>query len=231
MTLLASELQPNQEVSQTLTLQNTKSGTITIKYKWIKGAEVSTSSSPSLYKYSDYTSSSSSLTAPVGSKFHTQFGSCFKPCLPSEYILVTTNNDPIDKTYVGAFVGALSKNVVTVVYNKISGGLFDTCAEVFMDAFLKGLKNDATTGSGHFSVIYQCQNETLYNGNGKYKKVLSTYAKATVSGKLHQVLAVTCNLNDSIMLNFILMIPNETKPLAHFTTITSIAENSEAVTP
>ena len=166
--------------------------------------------------------------APSGTKFHTQFGSCFKPCLPSEYVLVTTNNDPIDKTYVGAFVGALSKNVVTVVYNRVSGGLFESCAEVFMDAFLKGLKNDATLGSGHFSVIYQCQNETLYDGNGKYKKVLSTYAKATISGTLHQVLAITCNLNDSIMLNFILMTPSDKIEADHFTLVWDIGTKTEA---
>ena len=222
----ANETTPGTDYPQALTLQNTKSGTISIRYKWIKGVAKTTSTVKSKYNFHDYSSSSSPSLTISGNKVHNKFGGVLKPSLPSEYILASTNNNPTDKTYVGAFVGAVSKNVVTVVYNRSFGTDFNLIAETFMGAFLKGLKVDS--GYGVFSVAKKLELDLVFDGQGKYKNVLKTEAKATVSGKVYQIVALTCNMRDEIMLNFVLMTPDSVLQNKHYTALCDIATSTEA---
>jgi len=81
--------------------------------------------------------------------------------------------------------------------------------------------------NSEFSVCFQGEDCTkVYNG--KFKKVLKTGAKATIIGKQHQVLALTCNLDDDIMLNFIVTTPESEIQAKHFQLLWNIANKTEA---
>jgi len=205
LTLHIKDLIPDKEYATPLTLNNTESGSLHIRYKWIKKH-----SGNSLE--GDFSSSSGHLTAHIDTDHtvHNKFGKVFKPCLPSSFELVASNNNPSEPSHLGVFVEPGTQQVMTIMYNRVQNNSFEKSAEAFIGSYFKGLKQDAEETFGSYQLVYQMKDcTTFFNGNGKYKKVFEHSAKATVNGKIMQIVGLSCNADDDLMLNFILMSPGQ----------------------
>ncbi|KAG2392535.1 hypothetical protein C9374_011260 [Naegleria lovaniensis] len=213
LTLSANEdILPDQEYSLSLPLRDTKSGTIYIKYKWIRDK----SNEEVIY---------SQLPSIPGLKYDMKFGATFIPCVPEEYFAITTNKDTTDMIFMEVFHGNIAKDELTVMYHKMDSS-FEKVADSFIANYLKHYQLDSEKKGSFKMLVKPTDYTSTYDGEGKFKKIIQTAFHTTSKGKPVNVIFLTCNYEDKVMLNFICKTREEAIYYTHYALLQGIATHS-----
>ncbi|KAF0974990.1 hypothetical protein FDP41_005743 [Naegleria fowleri] len=203
---------PDQEYSLSLPLRDVKSGTIYIKYKWIRDK----SNEEVIY---------SQLPSIPGLKYDMKFGTSFIPCVPDEYYAITTNKDTVEMIFTEVFHGNIAKDEVTVMYHRMDGP-FDKVSESFLSHYLKHYQMDQEKQGSFKMLVKSVDYSSTYDGEGKFKKTLQTAFQTTSKGKQANILILTCNFEEKVMLNFICKTREDSIYYTHYALLQGIATHS-----
>ncbi|KAF0973906.1 hypothetical protein FDP41_007293 [Naegleria fowleri] len=186
----------NKSYPVTLTLKDTKSGTLKVSYK-IKSASNATPSSSSI---------STNVCENNNFKFlTTEFPESFQPCVPKGFILVSLESNTANKVYA-VLVKISTGEVLTITYNDLLSTSFDSAAQVFLDVYLKGLKDGAAKKGGQYELISRDVDVT-HKINGNFSKVLECrcLSASSSTGKLLNCVCLTCGYASGVMANYVWM--------------------------
>ncbi|KAG2374461.1 hypothetical protein C9374_010745 [Naegleria lovaniensis] len=187
----------NKSYPVTLTLKDIKSGTLKVSYK-IKSSSTSNTNNASTSTTVGETNSFKIIT--------TEFPSSFQPCVPKDFILVSSDSNSANKVYVAVLVNLSTGEVLTITYNDLLSTPFDTAAQVFLDVYLKGLKDGADKKSGKYELISRDLNVT-HKINGNFSTVLESrcLTASSTTGRLLNCVCLTCGYPSGLMANYVWM--------------------------
>ena len=174
----------NHSTSVTLKLENTTTGTLTIRYNLMRPIPVPSTSTSQPPKH-----------IPNESLFHEyEFSPEFIPCVPSEFKLLNSKKDSHDKIWRAEFQGPVGPHheecIVQVSIHDLKSLKFEQVRSDYVNSYISTFSH---LGSSQFILIHR-DKELTPVFEGRYERVMEHLFRTSTSEGLLTVCCVTCLL-------------------------------------
>ncbi|KAG2375070.1 hypothetical protein C9374_010074 [Naegleria lovaniensis] len=208
-----------------LPLKDTKSGTLKVSYKVDRLAEKT-------IKKTSISSPSSSSSSSTMRFIDGTFPSEFRPSAPKGFKLITTESNKLLGTHVAVLINSTTGEVLTITYNDLKTLPFDEGAKVFLEVYLKNLKDRADKCHGKYEMESREMDVTSRVSCNKFTKVLETRCVTSVQGKQVYCVALTCGYSCGVLCNFVWMNTGSLSlPTSKYSQLLEVAKLTEVSKP
>lgn len=209
-----------------LPLKDTKSGILKVSYKVDRLAE-------KVVKKTSISSSGGTSSSTSSLRFIDEtFPSEFRPAAPKGFKLITSESNKLLGTHVAVLMNTTTGEVLTITYNDLKTLPFDDGAKVFLDVYLKNLKDRADKSRGTYELESREVDVTSRVSHHKFTKVLESRCLTTVQGKRVYCVSLTCGYSCGVLCNFVWMNAQSTSlPASKYSQLLEIAKWTEVSKP